>query len=112
METLGKLTSKDPKLGKILATPTLAPKDKADIVAELKKQAGGTTADATIGNFLAVLAENNRLGLLPGVCEKFGQLMGAARGEVEMVVTSAQVRYDGGGGHVELRGKRQNCPVY
>jgi F-type H+-transporting ATPase subunit O len=35
------------------------------------------------------LAANNRLGALEGVCEKFGQLMGAHRGEVELVVTSA-----------------------
>ena len=90
MAALGSLTTRDPKLGQILATPTLADKDKADIVAELKKQVG--SADATVGTFLAVLAENNRLGLLPGVCNKFGELMSAARGEVEMTVTSAQVR--------------------
>lgn len=40
-------------------------------------------------NFLQTLAENNRLGLLEGVCEKFTQLMGAHRGEVELVITSA-----------------------
>jgi F-type H+-transporting ATPase subunit O len=38
------------------------------------------------------LAEHNRLGLLPGVAEKFDTLMGAHRGEVELVVTSASVR--------------------
>jgi hypothetical protein len=59
-------------------------------VAELQKQAGAT--GETVKNFLSTLAENNRLGLLPGVCNKFGELMSAARGEVEMVVTSAQVR--------------------
>lgn len=40
-------------------------------------------------NFLQTLAENNRLGLLEGVCEKFTQLMGAYRGEMELVITSA-----------------------
>jgi F-type H+-transporting ATPase subunit O len=59
-------------------------------VAELQKNAGAS--GETVKNFLATLAENNRLGLLPGVCGKFGELMSAARGEVEMVVTSAQVR--------------------
>ena len=43
-------------------------------------------------NFLNTLADNNRLGILEGVCEKFMTLMGAARGEVELTVTSAQVR--------------------
>ena len=42
-------------------------------------------------NFLQTLAENNRLGVLEGVVDKFGVLMGAARGEVELTVTSAQV---------------------
>jgi F-type H+-transporting ATPase subunit O len=32
------------------------------------------------------------LGVLEGVVEKFAQLMGAHRGEVELVVTSAAVR--------------------
>lgn len=40
-------------------------------------------------NFLETLSSNNRLGVLPGVCEKFAQLVSAARGEVEMTVTSA-----------------------
>ena len=42
-------------------------------------------------NFLKTLADNNRLGILEGVCEKFGALMGAARGEVDLTVTSASV---------------------
>lgn len=57
---------------------------------ELEKRAGG--GGATVSNFLQTLAENNRLGLLGGVCSKFNELMSAERGEVEMVVTSAQVR--------------------
>jgi hypothetical protein len=46
----------------------------------------------TVKNFLTTLAENNRLGVLESVCEKFAQLMSAHKGEVEMVVTSAGVR--------------------
>jgi F-type H+-transporting ATPase subunit O len=45
-----------------------------------------------VKNFLQTLADNNRLGALAGVVEKFSILMGAARGEVELTVTSAQVR--------------------
>lgn len=44
-----------------------------------------------VKNFLKTLAENNRLSILEGVCEKFTVLMGAARGEVDLTVTSAQV---------------------
>ncbi|KAK3345327.1 ATP synthase delta subunit-domain-containing protein [Neurospora tetraspora] len=85
---LGNLLAKDAKLATILETPTLSPADKSAIVAELQKSAG--VSAETVKNFLNTLAENNRLGLLPGVVSKFSELMSAARGEVEMVVTSAQ----------------------
>lgn len=90
MTNLGNAVAKDAKLLQILSMPTLAPKDKSIIVGELAKLTGG--ASETVKNLLATLAENNRLGLLPGVCGKFAELMSAARGEVEMTVTSAQVR--------------------
>ncbi|KAK4064221.1 uncharacterized protein Triagg1_9017 [Trichoderma aggressivum f. europaeum] len=85
---LGGILEKDAKLVGILSAPTLTPADKSAIVAELIKQAGAS--GATLKNFLDTLAENNRLGLLKGVTEKFGQIIAAARGEVEMTVTSAQ----------------------
>jgi F-type H+-transporting ATPase subunit O len=53
----------------------------------------GVDKGDTVKNFLKTLADNNRLNILEGVCEKFTVLMGAARGEVDMVVTSAAVRY-------------------
>lgn len=89
MTSLANLLAKDPKLVGILEAPTLSAADKSAIVSELTKSAG--VSGETVKNLLAALAENNRLGLLPGVCAKFGELMSAARGEVEMVVTSAQV---------------------
>ncbi|KAK8144979.1 ATP synthase F0 subcomplex subunit OSCP atp5 [Beauveria asiatica] len=88
LAALGDITDKDPKLNSILAAPTLSAEDKSAIVAELIKQAGG--GGATVKNFLETLAENNRLGLLQGVCHKFNQIISASRGEVEMTVTSAQ----------------------
>jgi len=87
LSSLGSLLSRDPKLQTILSAPTLSPEDKGAIVAELVKQC---QSNATLKNFLETLAENNRLGLLPGVCDKFGELMSASRGEMEMTVTSAQ----------------------
>ena len=44
-----------------------------------------------VKNLLLTMADHNRLGLLEGVCTKFAELMSAGRGELEMVVTSAQV---------------------
>jgi F-type H+-transporting ATPase subunit O len=75
----------------VLRTPTLTVSDKQQIVQELQKNLG-PDKDGIVKNFLATLAENNRLGALEGVVEKFGVLMGAQRGEVELTVTSATVR--------------------
>lgn len=74
-----------------MTAPTLSIEDKAAIVAELQKHTGTADKADTVKNFLNTLAENNRLGLLKGICEKFGELMGAARGEVELTVISASV---------------------
>lgn len=89
MAALATLVQRDGKLPQVLATPTLTAQDKAAIVAELAKHAG-SGSQATVKNFFDTLAENNRLALLPGVCDKFARLMAAARGEVQMTVISAQ----------------------
>jgi F-type H+-transporting ATPase subunit O len=93
ISSLNDVYHKDAKLSTILSAPTLSPEDKSQIVAELQKHTGGADKDITIKNFLTTLADYNRLGLLKGVCEKFGELMSAARGEIEMTVTSAAVGF-------------------
>ncbi|KAI1366106.1 ATP synthase delta subunit-domain-containing protein [Xylaria arbuscula] len=90
LNALGDLYTKDAKLATVLATPTLSEGDKSQIVAELQKSIGAAGANETVKNFLAALAENNRLSLLKDVIDKFGVLISASRGEVEMVVTSTQ----------------------
>ncbi|KAL6243955.1 ATP synthase F0 subcomplex subunit OSCP atp5 [Rhinocladiella similis] len=89
ISSLSQILKSDPKLQTIIAAPTLSDSDKSQIVTELEKHTGGADKTGTVKNFLSALAENNRLGLLEGVCEKFGTLMSAAKGEVELVVTSA-----------------------
>ncbi|TQS37177.1 hypothetical protein Golomagni_02355 [Golovinomyces magnicellulatus] len=85
------LHQKDPKLSKILQAPSLSAGDKSAIIDELQKRIGDSGRGETVRNFMKTLAEYNRLGLLQGVCEKFGQLISAARGEVEATVISATV---------------------
>lgn len=87
MENFQATFKKDAQLQKILTAPTLSVEDKTAIVAELQKTTGVT--DNTLKHFLETLAQNNRLAILEGVSEKFGTLMSAARGEVEMTITSA-----------------------
>lgn len=60
---------------------------------ELQKHMGNIEKGDTVKNFMKTLADNNRLGILEGVCEKFAVLMGAAKGELEMVVQSASVSH-------------------
>ena len=69
----------------------LTAQDKDGIVAELQKSMNVQDKEGTIKNFFHTLAENNRLSVLEGVCEKFGTLMSAHRGEVELTITSAAV---------------------
>jgi len=89
LDSLDSIVTKDPKLATILNAPTLTQSDKGQIIAELEKAAGVPANDKTVTNLLKALAENNRLSLLGGVCAKFGEIMRASRGEVEMIVTSA-----------------------
>ncbi|KIW20884.1 ATP synthase F1, delta subunit [Exophiala spinifera] len=89
ISSLSQILKSDPKLQTIIAAPTLSDSDKSQIVAELEKHTGGVDKTGTVKNFLSALAENNRLGLLESVCEKFGTLISAAKGEVELTVTSA-----------------------
>ena len=92
MAALSNVYAKDAKLATIMQAPTLTGSDKAQIIAELQKHTGSSANDKgaeTIKNFLGTLADYNRLGLLKGIAEKFGELMSASKGEVELTVTSA-----------------------
>lgn len=88
LNNLGAALKADPKLTGIISTPTLTVADKQTIVTELQKVAADK--GDIVKNFLGTLAENNRLGLLNEVVDKFGALMSAHRGEIELVITSAQ----------------------
>ncbi|KAL8672768.1 MAG: hypothetical protein Q9168_002794 [Polycauliona sp. 1 TL-2023] len=89
LAALAEVFKKDEKLPLILNAPTLSPSDKSQIVQELQRHMGAQDKADTVKNFLKTLADNNRLGILQGVCDKFTTLMGAARGEMDLTVTSA-----------------------
>ena len=88
LQTLKALLQKDPKLETIISSPTLNAGDKSQIITEITKP---IASDKTVKNLLVVLAENNRLGLLRGVIDKYTTLMGAHKGVVEAIITSASV---------------------
>ncbi|KAK9322353.1 OSCP/delta subunit of ATPase [Lipomyces orientalis] len=85
LTSLKSLVEKDADLSGILSNPALSASDKKIVVETLSK----SVSAPAVANLLAVLAENNRLGLLSEVIEKFGTLMSAYKGEVEATITSA-----------------------
>lgn len=89
LENLSTTFKKDTQLQNILAAPTLSASDKQQIVGVIQQSTNVQDKDNTIKNFLDTLADNNRLNVLEGVCEKFETLISAARGEVELTITSA-----------------------
>ncbi|KAH8146851.1 uncharacterized protein LAJ45_09225 [Morchella importuna] len=86
LQTLKASLDRDAKLVSIISSPTLSAEDKSAIISQITKPIGG---DKTVKNLLEALAENNRLGLIGNVIDKFTILMGAHRGEVEAIITSA-----------------------
>ncbi|KAK7207453.1 ATP synthase delta subunit-domain-containing protein [Myxozyma melibiosi] len=78
--------SKEPAYAGILSNPALSAADKATVVESLSKSVKSAPA---VTNLLSVLADNNRLGLLPSIISNYETLMRAYKGEVEATVTSA-----------------------
>jgi len=60
---------------------------------QLLTQTGGGSAEASkaVKNLLEVMSENGRLGHWNGVVAAFEKIMRAHKGEVDVIVTSAQV---------------------
>merc|ERR1739841_240538 len=85
LENLYNTFKTDKQLQAIMSAPTLSASDKSQVVQELQKTMAVQDKDNTIKNFLQTLAENNRLSVLEGVCEKFSTLMSAARLDNKMV---------------------------
>lgn len=87
LKSLQELLSSDKKVAEILANPTLSSDDRQVVVGTLASKAG---SDKVVSNLLKVLAENNRLSLLPEVASQFQILEEAYHGIVEATVTSAK----------------------
>ncbi|KAL9095147.1 MAG: hypothetical protein Q9163_006529 [Psora crenata] len=90
LATLSDVFKTDRKLIGVLGAPTLTSEDKSLVIQELQRHLDSSDKSDTVRNFLKTLADNNRLSILEGICEKFTTLMGAARGEMDLVITSAQ----------------------
>jgi F-type H+-transporting ATPase subunit delta len=79
------LVASDDTMADWLISPELDQQQALGIFSE----AAGANADAAFGRFLAVLADNGRLPLLPQVSIMFGDLREAAEGRLNVQVISA-----------------------
>ena len=83
--TLAAIVS-DAQLGRLIADPAVS----ADRVASLIIEVAGADLGDRGGNFVKVLAENDRLSLLPEIDAQFETLKANAEGTLEATITSAQ----------------------
>lgn len=76
----------DLKISSIVENPALSADDRKVVVDTISNK----VSDKTVSNLLTVLADNNRLGLLPQVISQFQILEDAHNGIVEATVTSTK----------------------
>jgi F-type H+-transporting ATPase subunit delta len=75
----------DPKIGSLLTHPRLS---RGDVAAVLITTLGDKV-DAQARNFVKLLAENNRLALLPAIADEYEALRAEAEKRVEVEITTA-----------------------
>ncbi len=75
----------DPTLAGVLAGPGLSREQKAELVLEI----GGGRLSEEGQNLVRLLAENNRLGVLPEIAALFAQRKAEHEGTVEVELTTA-----------------------
>jgi len=76
----------DPQVASLLANPKLTDADAVALLSPPQQHAG---VDENFGRFLALLADNRRLVLLPEIAELYQELRAEAEHVVKATVTSA-----------------------
>lgn len=74
-----------PKLQELLVSPTLTSTRKAELLTEIL----GEQLDSTVSRFVAILAENKRLLLMPEIRELFHLMKAQQENAVDVSITSA-----------------------
>lgn len=90
--SIGKLADESPDFERFLRSPAISADQKA---AALDRIIAEAKPNATVGNFLGVVARNGRLFALPEIIKAYRELAAEARGEVSAEVTSATPLSDG-----------------
>lgn len=77
---------RDEQMARLIADPAVSAERVADLIVEVAGSALGERG----ANFVKVLAENDRLSLLPEISAQFEALKANAEGTLEATITSAQ----------------------
>src|SRR5262245_54052721 len=75
----------DPRVKSLIGSPHVSPAQLAELVTGV----AGSSLDETGRNFIALLAQNRRLGFLPEVAALFEQMKSEVENAVDVEVTSA-----------------------
>ena len=86
LSALGEAVEKTPKLAETFRNPVLSSEEKKKIVLSLLDVAGGGAVEK---RFCALLADKDRLSLLPAIAADFGLMLDDASGISRGVVTTA-----------------------
>jgi F-type H+-transporting ATPase subunit delta len=82
-----KLLKEQPALERVLSNPAVPAVRKKTAVAEIVKLSG---ASVVVGKLLVLLAENDRIGLVPEMANAFHEMLMARQNVVRAEVTSAE----------------------
>jgi F-type H+-transporting ATPase subunit delta len=87
MESMNRLATLTlmPELQELLVSPSLASPQKAELLTAILSE----LPDSSLGRFIAVLAENKRLLLMPEICELFQLMKAHQENAVDVSVTTA-----------------------
>lgn len=86
LDAILRLTSESADFSRFLKSPVINTEQKSAAIAQVLAKSG---ADATVTNFVKVVARNGRLFALPAIIAAFKAKAAEARGEVTADVTSA-----------------------
>lgn len=88
MLAVGATVAADASLEPLLGNPKVLPAQLVDVIAGVA-QSSGSPLDASGRNFIALLAQNRRLGLLPEIATQFETLRSEVENTIDVEVVSA-----------------------
>jgi len=87
LKQINQLSEADKMFKQFLQDPSVPKKEKLSSLGEILK---AMKVSETTSSLFEVLAENNRLNLVPKIAETFEEIIASARGQVKAIITTAE----------------------